>query len=235
MQRFYIPLQDFRDNYAISDNEIMIRQLANVLRAKEGDKFLLFNNSGWEYLGQLIKLTKNEVRFLLIDQKPGLREPERRITLYQSLLKADKFEWVLQKATEIGAAKIVPIVSERSIVREVRLPKLERFREIAREASEQCGAVIVTEVAPALSFSQALQTLGREGGIRLIAYEGEENRQLEDHLEEKINLFIGPEGGWSAEEIMLAQEAGCLTVTLGRRILRAETAALAALVRLIQD
>ncbi|MFA6594195.1 MAG: RsmE family RNA methyltransferase [Candidatus Buchananbacteria bacterium] len=235
MQRFYIPLQNFRDDYAVSDSEILIKQLTNVLRAKEGDKFLLFNNSGWEYLGQLIKLTKTEARFLLIDQKPGLREPERRVTLYQSLLKADKFEWLLQKATEIGVTKIVPIVSERSVVREVRPPKLERFREIAREASEQCGAVVLTEVLPALSFSQALQILGREGGIRLIAYEGEENRPLENHLEEKINLFVGPEGGWSTEEIILAQEAGCLTVTLGRRILRAETAALAALVRLIQD
>lgn len=235
MQRFYIPLQKFHDDYAISASEDLISQLTNVLRAKEGDKFLLFNNSGWEYLGQLIKLTKNEARFLIIDQKPGLREPERRVTLYQSLLKADKFEWVVQKATEIGVAKIVPIISERSIVREVRQPKLERFQQIAREASEQCGAVVVTEVAPALSFGQALQTLGREGGIRLIAYEGEEERPLEDHLEEKINLFIGPEGGWSTAEIILAQEAGCLTVTLGRRILRAETAALAALVRLIQD
>ena len=157
------------------------------------------------------------------------------MTLYQSLLKADKFEWVVQKATEIGVAKIVPIVSERSIIREVRGPKLERFRQIAREASEQCGAVVVTEVAPSLSFSQALQTLGREGGVRLIAYEGEEDRELEEYLDDKVNLFIGPEGGWSQEEIIMAREAGCLTVTLGRRILRAETAALAALVRLIQD
>ena len=151
-----------------------------------------------------------------------------RVTLYQALLKADKFEWVLQKGTEIGIAAFAPIITERCVRDAVSAAKLERWRRIVREAAEQSERGIIPSLREPLPFAEAVQCLGE---LSLIAYEDEQTQSLraalqQYHDSQQIALFVGPEGGFSADEIALAQRQHITPVTLCPRILRAETAVL---------
>ncbi len=233
MQRFYLPASEFKGDYAKSQNAELINQLTKVLRAKHGDKFGLFNGDGQEYLAQLTDLTKKEVKFILIDQHPGGREPLKKVTLYQSLLKKDKFDWLLQKAVEMGVYKIVPVISQYSIVTDLSPAKRYRYEEIIKEATEQCGGTVLPEIAPALKFFTAIEEAGKAGGAKAIAWEKESEYSIADIATDNIQLFIGPEGGFSNEEIIAAKNNQIVPVTLGRRILRAETAAIIALAKLL--
>ena len=162
-------------------------------------------------------------------------EPALRLTLFQCTLKADKFEWILQKGTELGVARFVPVVSARSVVRPAAalLPKYERWRAIVREAAEQSGRTRLPELATPVEFSEALRSSAQ---LRLLPWEEAEVDRAEG-LGQAVSaaspsdaaLLVGPEGGLTAEEVMAAQAAGWRTVTLGARTLRAETAALAAI------
>lgn len=231
MQRFFIPKEDFSGDYIVSRDKGLIGQLKKVLRAKEGDKFWLFDGSGLEYLGQLIELSANQVKFLIIDKRQGIAEADSQIVLYQSLIKADKFEWVLQKATELGVAAVVPVVSARSIVRQATPAKMKRYQEILKEATEQCGGAMIPELSLPVSFIDAVKHAAKQSGIKMIAWEKEGEAGLIKAKE--VCIFIGPEGGFTEEEISLAKEGGITPVSLGRRILRAETAAVVSLAKLL--
>jgi len=231
MQRFFIPHENFKGDYVVSFDKKLINQIKKVLRAKEGDKFWLFEGSGSEYLGQLIELSNNQVKFLLIDSRLSATEPDTQITLYQALIKADKFEWVLQKAAELGVKKIVPITTNRSLVQQISSTKMKRYQEILKEAIEQCGGAILPELFLPLSFSVAVKVAAQQPGIKMIAWEKEKDNQL--ITDKIISIFIGPEGGFADEEILLAKDFNIQTVSLGGRILRSETAAISAISRLI--
>ena len=231
MQRFFIPKEDFSGDYIVSRDKGLIGQLKKVLRAKEGDKFWLFEGSGLEYLGQLIELSANQAKFLIIDRRQGIAEANSQIVLYQSLIKADKFEWVLQKATELGVAAVVPVVSARSIVRQVTPAKMKRYQEILKEATEQCGGAVIPELSLPVSFIDAVKHSAKQPGVKMIAWEKEGEADL---IKAKDScIFIGPEGGFTEEEISLAKDSGITPVSLGKRILRAETAAIASLAKLL--
>jgi len=231
MHRFYLPADTFSGDYVSSSDKGLILQITKVLLAKEGDRFWLFDGLGYEYLGQIIELSNSRVRFLLIDKKQSTHEPASQITLYQSLLKSDKLEWVMQKAAELGVKEIVPVISSRSIVRQITSVKLERYQEILKEATEQCGGAIMPKLSLAIDFREAIKLAAKADGLKFIAWEKETSRPIE--TAEKINIFIGPEGGFSEEEIDLAKNNGIEPVTLGKRILRAETAAIASLAKLL--
>lgn len=231
MQRFFIPKEDFSGDYIISRDKALVGQLKKVLRAKEGDKFWLFEGSGLEYLGQLIELSANQAKFLIIDRRQGIAEADSQIVLYQSLIKADKFEWVLQKATELGVVAVVPVISARSIVRQVTPAKMKRYQEILKEATEQCGGAVIPELSLPVSFTEAIKHAVKQPGVKMIAWEKEEETDLIKAKD--VCIFIGPEGGFTEEEIGLAKDSGITSVSLGKRILRAETAAIATLARLI--
>jgi 16S rRNA (uracil1498-N3)-methyltransferase len=149
------------------------------------------------------------------------------------LLKAQKFEWVLQKGTELGIAGFVPVLSSRSIigsVQDVRDAKLERWQRIIAEAAEQSGRAVLPSLAGPMAFKPACQAAAQQG-LALIPWEEERVYRLRQALDaspKHISLLIGPEGGFAAEEVATAREAGVVPVTLGPRILRAETAGLAA-------
>ncbi|MFA6526576.1 MAG: RsmE family RNA methyltransferase [Candidatus Buchananbacteria bacterium] len=233
MHRFYLPPENFRGDYIISNDLELINQLAKVLRARHGDKFLVFNNSESEFVSQLVELSKKEVKFLIIDQQPGAREPSRKITLYQSLLKSDKFDWLIQKAVELGVSRIVPVYSKYCIVKDITAGKRKRYEDIIKEATEQCGGVRLPLLAYVIDFKTAIEEAGKLSGAKLIAWEKETEYDLADAATEDIQLFIGPEGGYSEEEIEAAKNRQIVPVTLGKRILRAETAAIAALAKLL--
>ncbi|MEI6288190.1 MAG: RsmE family RNA methyltransferase [bacterium] len=224
MQRFYFSTDKFQGNYAVSDDKNLIHQLAKVLRAKEGERFIIFDGSGYEYNSQLITLDKKQAKFLLLDKIESKKELSSDIIIYQSILKGEKFDWLLQKCTELGIKKIVPVVSDRSIVKNITPAKLKRQIEIIREATEQCGRSCLMEISPAVTFEQALKTITLEGGEKFIAWEKETENLVSPIKAKKINLLVGPEGGYDQKEIDLAKKIGITPVSLGQRILRAETA-----------
>jgi 16S rRNA (uracil1498-N3)-methyltransferase len=232
MQRFYLSPELFDGDYVISDDRDFIKQLSGVLRAKEGEKFAVFNGDGQERLVQLLNLSKKEAKFLIIDNHPSTREQSLKVNLFLALIKADKLEWAVQKSVELGVASITPIVCERSVVKDLSPNKTKRLSDIIKESTEQCGGSILAVLHPVLPYRKALFIVEKSNGQKLIAWENEMENQLKDFKSEEINLFVGPEGGFSLAEIAQAQELKFTTVSLGCRILRAETAPVVALAAL---
>lgn len=206
-------------------------QLRNVLRLRANDDILVMDNAGHEYLVRLLEMGSDRVQGEILEQRAATGEPRTHVILYQALLKADKLEWVLQKGTEIGMAAFVPISSERSVP-DAGKNKFARWGQIITEAAEQAGRGKIPLLEPLQPFAKALQRAQTDGGLVLIPWEQENALDLKGALEASdaatIHLFIGPEGGWTAQEVELAQAHGAQSVTLGPRILRAETAGLAA-------
>jgi 16S rRNA (uracil1498-N3)-methyltransferase len=205
-------------------------QLRNVLRLRAGDTVRVFDGVvARDVLVELVEAGRGNV----IGSEPQAPEPRTRLVAYPALLQRDKFETVLQKLTEIGVAAIAPVISAHSLPRAVPdATRLERWRAILREAAEQCGRGTVPSLLLALPLSTAL---GTSEGVRLFAYEHERDNGLPDALGSRpacVSLFTGPEGGFAPEEVECARRAGTEVITLGPRVLRAETAApmLAALV-----
>jgi 16S rRNA (uracil1498-N3)-methyltransferase len=207
--------------------------LANVLRMQAGDELLLLDGSGQEFLARLTSLSRHAASAQVLQARACPAEPALHLTLYQCSLKQDKFEWVLQKGTELGVSRFVPVIAERSIVRPAAalLNKIARWEAIVREAAEQCGRARLPEIAPPLEWDAAVA--GR-AGAGLLAWESATGApallpwlQAQPSLA-ALSLLIGPEGGVSAREAQAAVEQGWQLVGLGPRILRAETAAVAA-------
>ncbi|MFA5051767.1 MAG: RsmE family RNA methyltransferase [Patescibacteria group bacterium] len=228
--RFYMPSVTVADDtLAITDRDI-IRQITGILRLKKDDVFFIFTPQV-EYELAVAKLTNERIEATVIEQRQAERESSKKLILYQSLLKKDKFEWILQKGVELGIHAFVPVVSDNSIIREISGNKLTRYQKIITEATEQCGGVHIAPLDPLMTFADAIQHVSRQPGQSLIAWEGQVDQTLPTVLkpdEQAYHLFIGPEGGYSPAEIELAKNHGLATVSLGRRILRAETASIAA-------
>jgi 16S rRNA (uracil1498-N3)-methyltransferase len=207
-------------------------QLARVLRLRAGERIVVLDGSGEERVVELDLVTPARVRGAVLTTRTSAGEPRLPITLYQALVSRDKLEVVLQKGTEVGVSAFVPVRSERSLVgRGERIDerRLERWRRIVQEAAEQSRRGRVPEVRPPLRLTDAL-TVGVRSGPTLVAWEGERGRSVREVLRglgsatDRLSLVVGPEGGFSDAEIGIAAEAGALTVSLGPRILRTETA-----------
>jgi 16S rRNA (uracil1498-N3)-methyltransferase len=199
-------------------------QVGRVLRLRAGATIALLDGSGMAYPVHLIDPGSGRVGA----GEPVESEPRVAITLYVAPLKGDHFAYTLQKGTEIGAAAFVPVITARTVAAEAGVAKLERWRRIAREAAEQSGRGRVPVVHAPQPFAAACATAAV--GPALIPFEGERGRSLGATIRSlgpiaTLGLFIGPEGGFTEAEIAVATAAGILPVTLGRRILRAETAA----------
>ena len=213
MHRFFVPPHSIKESRVVLRGTI-VHQIRDVLRMRPGDDIVLLDNSGWAQRAELVTIDRDAVRGRVVEKWKLETEPQARITLYQGLLKGQKFEWVLQKGTEIGIIAFVPVMAARCVigaVTDVSTARVERWERIIVEAAEQAG----------------------RAGLALIPWEGERSRGLREALQgvpksKEIGLFIGPEGGFTEEEIATAQERGVIPVSLGPRILRAETAGLVA-------
>ncbi len=234
MHRFFIPPNTIHDNRVILRGDI-VHQIRDVLRMRPGDEIILLDNSGYAHQTELTLIDRDSVRGTINDKWQLETEPSAQITLYQGLLKGQKFDWVLQKGTEIGVTAFVPVLAARCIVgnlEDVSGTRVERWERIVVEAAEQAGRASLPHLSNPPLFTHACERAAR-GSLSLIPWEEEHERSLRETLSQvpkskQINLFIGPEGGFAAEEIAAAKEHGIIPVSLGPRILRAETAGLAA-------
>ena len=232
MHRFFVDPQNFTGDRVVFPAE-MAHQIRNVLRLRVDSAVVVLDNSGAEYEVLLRQVDKQQVVGEAVAKRPSPNEPTVHLTLYQSLMKRDKFEWVLQKGTEIGVSQFVPVVTRRSLVQDVDIQanKQARWHKILTEAAEQSRRGRVPTLQPPQTLAQVLAEHPTQPG--LIAWEEEGSLSVRGALREgerpsHISLFIGPEGGFVAEEVEAAQAAGIRAITLGKRILRAETAALVA-------
>jgi 16S rRNA (uracil1498-N3)-methyltransferase len=214
-------------------------QARDVLRLSIGGTIRLLDGAGGEYPAQVIEVSRKRVFVRLGAREEGLPDPTVRVTLCLGMLKAAKFEVALQKCTELGVAAFVPLLTERAVRDDMSEAKRRRWRGILAEAVEQCGGSRLPELSAPQSLSLALAELP-PGGVALFPWEETRKPSLRTALEDAISqagavervsgvrLFIGPEGGFSPAEAALAERHGARLVTLGRRILRAETAAIVA-------
>jgi len=243
MNRFFISSSVLRGEQVVLGSQ-QAHQIRNVLRMGPGDHIIVLDNAGAEYEVVLADIGKDQVVGRIIEQRPAAGEPALRITLYQGLLSRDKFEWVLQKCTEVGVARFVPVVTQRSCVRKVEAVtpnKLTRWRRIITEAAEQSARGRIPELASPVNFADALsglkdfdrtliaspQSTGRLTAERRITLR-KALRHTGDKTLQSVALLIGPEGGFAEQEVRLASDSGAVPLGLGPRILRTETAAVVA-------
>lgn len=214
------------------------KHLSQVLRLEPGDRIGVFDGSGMEYEASLLSVEKLEARAEILSREASLTEPETKVTLFQGLLKGEKMDFVIQKAVELGIHQIVPVITQRTVVRlddKERDKKAQRWNKIASEASKQCGRATVPTVLAPMDWKIALDKM-QSFTAKVLLYENEQKKCLKEILKcyninkiRDIALFIGPEGGFSQEEADGCLKAGIDTAGLGKRILRAETAAISVL------
>ena len=212
------------------------RYLTKVLRIKPGESILLFDGSGTEYLGTIEKVSKDDVQIRILEEHQPTVESPLRFILFQGIPKADKMDIIVKGTTELGISTIIPFFSSRTVPRwkkETLERKVEHWQKIAVEAARQSGRTMVPEVNRTLSFEDLLSESGNLNSefLKIVLWEGERARKIKEVLREQgnvsgISCIVGPEGGFSPEEINLLKRAGCTSVSLGRRILRSETAAI---------
>lgn len=233
MYRFFVPMENIRENEIIITGDD-VNHIKNVLRMKPGEKVVVSCGRGIDYYCAVVDIGVEEILLSIVEEKPAVTELPVRITLFQSLPKKDKMEFVIQKAIELGAAEIVPVESKRCIVKldnKKEEKKLLRWRTIVESAAKQSGRGKIPEVREVMSFSQAL-SYAEEMDTVIIPYElcGDMAGSVETIKRaakgESIAVFIGPEGGFERSEVEMAIAHGAVPVSLGKRILRTETAGL---------
>jgi len=205
------------------------KHIKTVLRAREGEEITLCDGEGMDYQCRIASLERG-VLLDILSKEVCETEPKVKITLYQGLPKADKMELIIQKCVELGVDRIVAVSTERAIVKldKKETKKLERWQKIAEAAAKQSSRGKIPEIGQqVLKFKEAVAEAKELDGA-IIPYEREQERGIRQFVEgfkgESIGVFIGPEGGFAEEEIALAQENGITPITLGKRILRTETA-----------
>lgn len=233
MHRFFLPAQNIHQNQVTFPGDIS-RQLNLVLRLKPGAVVIVLDGKGMEYQTRLLEVSSTQATGEVVSTKLSTTEPSTKLTLLLCLTQREKFEWMLQKCTEMGASTFVPVLSSRSLVQSNREvdSKLERWQRILREAAEQSHRGIIPELRSPIRFEEAIRREEWKNDCRLIPWEEEKSLDIHTVLHKnppkRVTLTIGPEGGFTEEEVKDAKSAGFIPVSLGPRILRMETAAIAA-------
>ena len=209
--------------------------IKSVLRLKKNDHLVVFDGAGHEYQAMIHEIKTNRTVVEIL-KKHRVQDKPVRITLSQALPKAGKMDFIIQKATELGVDRIIPFQSARSVSRltdDKKRQKALRWQKIAVEAARQCGRADVPVISPCLEFPEMIRDEGRKAS-KIIFWEEETHCGIKDYLNQKHTaisdeffVIVGPEGGFLKEEVNQAREAGFQSVSLGRQILRVETAALA--------
>ena len=230
MPRFYVDFALSPDSVVeLPDN--VVRHL-NVLRVKNTEEIVLFNGNGKSYPAVPEVLEKRRASVRILREESTDNESPLNITLVQAVSAAERMDFTLQKSVELGVAEIRPVISERCVVRlsgERAEKRVARWQEIVVSACEQSGRNIVPKVLPLTTYAQALQQLPQETAKLLMSLNRAQKLSDVQPQSGKVVFMVGPEGGWTEKEEQQAFDAGFQSVTLGKRVLRTETASLAAI------
>jgi len=238
MHRFFVSKNQINKNTVMFEENIK-HQIYNVLRLNSGNEIVVFDNSGYEYLVELRNVNDGSFHGIVRNKIEVNTEPSIEITVLQSVLKSnEKFEYVLQKCTELGVKRFVPIIASRCVPKITSRwidAKRQRWGKIICESAEQSGRVLLPELLDLQYFNEACN-LNYEPSV--ILWEDEKVDSIRNSLsliargstnsKSNINVIVGPEGGFEKSEIQYAKSLGIKPVSLGRRILRADTAGIAA-------
>jgi 16S rRNA (uracil1498-N3)-methyltransferase len=221
----------------------LVKHIGGALRNQPGDRILVIDEHRMGYLVQLVRVTRKQIVANVLEERSQAPRSPLSITLAQAILKGKKMDWVLQKATELGVSRIIPLVTERTVV-EPRPERMtiqhHRWQKILREAAQQSGRWEIPELGSPVDFFRFVEG-DRNFDCSVMPWEGEHEKDLKTILRKmhhsrsqtpEILVLIGPEGGFSEQEVRWGQQHQIIPITLGRRILRAETASLATLTML---
>ena len=231
MSRFYAPKKNVKGNLIYIDGT-EARHILNVMRLGVNDKVVVFDGTGKEYTGFIKSISRKSLVVEVVSTRIPKPESRAEITLAQAIPKKDKMDYIAEKATELGVHRIIPIRSERTIVRPCQGKannKLIRWRRIAREAAKQCGRSDVPEIENAQNFYNAVDIIN-DFDLALMGCLSDDTMPIRDAIKDfetgKIIVFIGPEGDFTSEEIEMAKDTNCRLITLGRKVLKSDTAGL---------
>ena len=243
MHRFFVEEPGIGEN-GITITGGDVNHIKNVLRMSAGEKICVINGqNNREYYCEITAIGNDAVETRICEVRESDQELKNKIVLFQGLPKSDKMELIIQKAVELGVHTIVPVSTERTVVKldaKKEANKRKRWMNISESAAKQSGRLYIPEVTPVVSYKEAL-SMAKEMDIRLIPYElaegMEKTREIMSNIrpEQSIAVFIGPEGGFESSEIEKAMEIGIQPITLGKRILRTETAGLVTLAMLVYN
>lgn len=232
MPRFFVePNQIIEDKIKITGQDV--RHIRDVLRLDYHALIEVCNGAGVDYDCIIEEINPETIVVKIIEEKLSKSEPKTNVILFQSLIKGDKIEWVIQKSVEIGVSEIIPMQTTFCVSKMDKSKKADakvnRWNKIAGSAAKQSGRGMIPQVLSPVPFAKALELCSKMD-LALIAYEKEDQKNLRSQLEglagKTIGVLIGPEGGFSKEEVEKAEKAGIKAITLGPRILRSETASI---------
>jgi 16S rRNA (uracil1498-N3)-methyltransferase len=234
MYRFYVEEEQISEN-GIKITGSDVNHIKNVLRMEVGEKVIVCNGQGKDYYSVIEEESKEEILLNILEIRPTQSELQGKIYLFQGVPKKDKMELIIQKAVELGVYEIVPVMMKRTVVKledkKKELKKLERWQAIAASAAKQSGRGIIPKITETKTLAQALN-YGKDLDCKVVPYENAEGisktRKIMADLtyNSSVGIFIGPEGGFEETEITQAIKEGYSPITLGKRILRTETAGL---------
>ena len=238
MHRFFVP-KPFKQEMQITGRDA--HHIIDVLRMVPGDRLQVVADDGISFVGEITAINTSAATVAAQEILRETHEPDVQISLLQGLAKGEKMELIIQKAVEIGIADVFPVAMDHSVVvldRSKTEKKTQRWQKIAEAAAKQSKRDVIPAVHEVMTLTQVLQT--KKWDLLLIAYESENKTSLKETLQahkdaKSIGVIIGPEGGLSNEEVKVAQEARGIAVSLGRRILRTETAGLVAAAAILYE
>ena len=233
MHRFFAePSQINGNTITVTGDDV--NHISRVLRLKCGDEIEVCDKNKTDYLCEILEISKTEVVLNIVKKYANNNESDIDVTLFQGIPKGDKMDDIVKKCVELGVKKIVPVSMKRTVVKvKSPYPKTQRWERIMLEASKQCKRGIIPEISEPVSFDEMLEMLSLKESLNILPYENEDTVSLKTVLKENssfknINIIIGPEGGFDDDEVKSARQNNIYTVTLGPRIMRCETAPIAA-------
>ena len=232
MHRFFVPSEQIsKDTITITGSDV--NHIKNVLRMHTGDRLEAFDGAGNSFMVKIISIGASNIQGEIINKINSEIESSVKITLAQCLPKAKKMDFIVQKATELGACGIIPVISERSVpkIEDKADKKVSHWQMIAKEAAEQSGRTVIPKIGPLTKFEDLIK-IAKNYDLAIIPWEGERTATLSTLIPQSLStvlVIIGPEGGFSQQEVNLAISGGFDPISLGKRILRTETAGIVAL------
>ena len=231
MPKFFVTQDKITENQIIIDTED-VAHISRVLRLGIGDHVTVCDSQGTDYEAEIAEMEQKQIICSITEKRASESEPNIKVTLFQGLPKASKMEYIIQKTTELGISEIVPVKLSRCVVKidnkKDEKKKLDRWQKISEAAAKQSGRGIVPQISEIMTLDEVIER-SKEFDLFFVPYECEEQKTLKEVLLLKpdiktVGFIIGPEGGFDPTETEKLHESGIATVTLGKRILRTETA-----------